>query len=316
MSKGDSPCLRANSLMMPTYRSTRLFEPVSPAEPMIIGTPSSRAASSMSSRSCRCQASGLVELAEPRGTGPTASLRESAAISSGRARTPARKLSMRRGAKPRCPFGQMIFREGIFPALMKERPHGTQPWRKCRAKQRGRKIPFAINAPGPAPGSPNARVTRFVSEYHAPRLVVMRGKRDCPFDAQDKCHPGQGESQSRQTASAFEPALECWTLSRLESRFRTQADGGRSCPRAKRLRTTGRRAVGHRHPGRHPAQQLIRTMNLRQPASALSEPVSGLSPMRAADAVFLHRARPEGSPGGRRPFIEWCGYTRHSLFHF
>src|SRR6218665_2793926 len=75
---------------------------------------------------------------------------------------------MRTRAKPRCPFGQMIFREGIFPALMKERPHGTQPWRKCRATQRGRKIPFAINAHGPELVSPDARITRFVSEYHAP----------------------------------------------------------------------------------------------------------------------------------------------------
>src|SRR6218665_1370525 len=79
---------------------------------------------------------------------------------------------MRRGAKPRCPFGQMIFREGIFPALMKERPHGTQPWRKCRATQRGRKIPFAINAHGPALVSPDDRIKRFVSKYPSPRHQV------------------------------------------------------------------------------------------------------------------------------------------------
>lgn len=66
--------------MMRTYRSTRLFDPVSPAEPMIIGTPIRRAASSMTSRSWRCQASGLVEVSEPRGTGPTSSLPESAAM--------------------------------------------------------------------------------------------------------------------------------------------------------------------------------------------------------------------------------------------
>ena len=77
---GASPCLRASSLMMLTYRSTRLFEPVSPAEPMIMGTPSSRAASSICSRSCRCQASGLVEVSDPSGTGPTSSLPESAAM--------------------------------------------------------------------------------------------------------------------------------------------------------------------------------------------------------------------------------------------
>ena len=66
--------------MMPTYRSTRLFDPVSPAEPMIIGTPSLRDASSICSRSWRCQASGLVEVSEPSGTGPTSSLPESAAM--------------------------------------------------------------------------------------------------------------------------------------------------------------------------------------------------------------------------------------------
>ena len=66
--------------MMCTYRSTRLLLPVSPAEPMTIGTPSLRAASSMCSRSCRCQDSGLVEVSEPSGTGPTSSLPESAAM--------------------------------------------------------------------------------------------------------------------------------------------------------------------------------------------------------------------------------------------
>ncbi len=66
--------------MMRTYRSTRLFAPVSPAEPMIIGTPSRRDASSISSRSCVCQASGLVEVSEPSGIGPTSSLPESAAM--------------------------------------------------------------------------------------------------------------------------------------------------------------------------------------------------------------------------------------------
>ena len=50
------------------------------SEPMIIGTPSSRAASSMCSRSCVCQASGLVEVSVPSGTGPTSSLPESAAM--------------------------------------------------------------------------------------------------------------------------------------------------------------------------------------------------------------------------------------------
>ena len=40
---------------MPTYMSTRLLVPVSPEEPIIIGTPCSRAASSISSRSCFCQ---------------------------------------------------------------------------------------------------------------------------------------------------------------------------------------------------------------------------------------------------------------------
>ncbi len=51
-----------------------------PAEPMIIGTPSRRDASSIASRSCVCQASGLVEVSEPSGIGPTSSLPESAAM--------------------------------------------------------------------------------------------------------------------------------------------------------------------------------------------------------------------------------------------
>ena len=59
---------------------TRLFAPVSPEEPMIIGTPSRREASSMCSRSWVCQASGLVDVSVPRGTGPTSSLPESAAM--------------------------------------------------------------------------------------------------------------------------------------------------------------------------------------------------------------------------------------------
>ena len=79
--------------MIRTYRSTRLLDPVSPDEPMIIGTPSSRDASSMSSRSCVCQASGLVDVSEPSGIGPTSSLPESAAMKSGRAATPSSKLS-------------------------------------------------------------------------------------------------------------------------------------------------------------------------------------------------------------------------------
>jgi hypothetical protein len=60
--------------------STRLLVPVSPAEPMIIGLPVRRAASSISCRSCSCQARGLVEVSEPSGTGPTSSLPESAAM--------------------------------------------------------------------------------------------------------------------------------------------------------------------------------------------------------------------------------------------
>ena len=66
--------------MICTYRSTRLFAPVSPADPMIIGTRSSREATSISSRSCVCQASGLVDVSEPSGIGPTSSLPESAAM--------------------------------------------------------------------------------------------------------------------------------------------------------------------------------------------------------------------------------------------
>ena len=52
---------------------------MSPAEPTIIGTPSSRDATSISSRSCVCHASGLVDVSEPSGIGPTSSLPESAA---------------------------------------------------------------------------------------------------------------------------------------------------------------------------------------------------------------------------------------------
>ena len=66
--------------MICTYRSTRLLEPVSPDEPMIIGTPSWREAGSMCSRSCVCHASGLVDVSVPSGTGPTSSLPESAAM--------------------------------------------------------------------------------------------------------------------------------------------------------------------------------------------------------------------------------------------
>ncbi len=65
---------------MPTYMSTRESEPVSPAEPISIGTSSSRAASSISSRSWRCQLSGLAQVSLPSGTGPMSSLPESAAI--------------------------------------------------------------------------------------------------------------------------------------------------------------------------------------------------------------------------------------------
>src|SRR5438477_532027 len=67
--------------MICTKRSTRLFEPVSPDEPMIIGTPSCRDASSICSRSCICHASGLVDVSVPSGTGPTSSLALAAPLS-------------------------------------------------------------------------------------------------------------------------------------------------------------------------------------------------------------------------------------------
>jgi hypothetical protein len=86
---------------------------VSPAEPMIIGTRSLREASSMCSRSWTCHARGLVEVSVPSGIGPTSSLPESAAMMSGRASTPRRKLSTRIGANPRWPFGQMTRSESI-----------------------------------------------------------------------------------------------------------------------------------------------------------------------------------------------------------
>jgi hypothetical protein len=66
--------------MIFTKRSTRLFDPVSPDEPMIIGTPSLREASSIASRSCVCHDSGLVDVSVASGPGPTSSLPESAAM--------------------------------------------------------------------------------------------------------------------------------------------------------------------------------------------------------------------------------------------
>ncbi|MNT56022.1 hypothetical protein D3C72_1933000 [compost metagenome] len=89
--------------------STRLLVPVSPAEPMIIGTPMRREASNISSRSCACQAFGLAQVSLPSGTGPMSSLPLSAAMKSGPASTPMWKLLGFSGAKPRCPLGQMIF---------------------------------------------------------------------------------------------------------------------------------------------------------------------------------------------------------------
>ena len=49
-------------------------------DPMIMGAPVLRDASSMCSRSWRCHASGLVQMSAPSGTGPTSSLPESAAM--------------------------------------------------------------------------------------------------------------------------------------------------------------------------------------------------------------------------------------------
>jgi hypothetical protein len=89
--------------MISTNMSTRLFAPVSPAEPMIIGTPSLRDAISMSSRSCVCQARGLVDVPDPSGIGPTSSLPESAAMQSGRAATPRWEAFLARRREPEVP---------------------------------------------------------------------------------------------------------------------------------------------------------------------------------------------------------------------
>ncbi len=94
--------------MIRTNRSTRLFVPVSPAEPMIIGTPRRRDASNMCSRSCVCHASGLDEMSAPSGPGPISHDPESAQIRSGSQPTPISKLPVLIGAKPRCPFGQTM----------------------------------------------------------------------------------------------------------------------------------------------------------------------------------------------------------------
>ena len=89
-------------------QSTRLFVPVSPADPMIIGTPRRRAASNMCSRSCVCHASGLDETSAPRGPGPMSQEPELAQIRSGSDATPISKLPVLIGAKPRCPLGHTI----------------------------------------------------------------------------------------------------------------------------------------------------------------------------------------------------------------
>ena len=80
MRKGGRSWRVAILRIMSTYMSTRQLVPVSPAEPIIIGTSSSRAASSMCSRSCSCQAAGLAQVSLPSGTGPMSSLPESAAM--------------------------------------------------------------------------------------------------------------------------------------------------------------------------------------------------------------------------------------------
>ena len=95
---------------MRTNRSTRLLVPVSPAEPMIMGTPRRRAPSSMCSRSCVCHASGLHETSSPNGPGPMSHEPEFAQTRSGMLVRPISKLAVRIGAKPRWPFGQTIRR--------------------------------------------------------------------------------------------------------------------------------------------------------------------------------------------------------------
>ena len=59
------------------YISTLLFDPVSPAEPIIIGTPCSLDANNINSRSCFCQTLRLGDLSAPSGPGPISSLPES-----------------------------------------------------------------------------------------------------------------------------------------------------------------------------------------------------------------------------------------------
>src|SRR6266481_2782985 len=108
--KGANPSRRVRSRMMSAYWFTPRSVPVSEAEPTIMGTPSPRAARSMSSRSCRCHSSGLQGSSDPRGWGPISQLPESATMASGRRPTPISKLPRSMGVNPRCPVGERMLR--------------------------------------------------------------------------------------------------------------------------------------------------------------------------------------------------------------
>src|SRR5690606_40140491 len=79
----DPPPSQFSALSLHDALPIWLFAPVSPAEPMIMGTPSFRAARSILSRSCRCHSLGAVDVSEPRGPGPMSSEPESARMKSG-----------------------------------------------------------------------------------------------------------------------------------------------------------------------------------------------------------------------------------------